>query len=128
MEKKSNLTESQIREWWNDKRYLYNLGLFISGIIAFVLYVIVGINLIMPYDEGFEITLFTIVFQGIGYLIMIVFANLLYSLGVAENLNHNKENTDDFRENLFNLGFWFSVSLPFLAPLWLFISYFLEFY
>lgn len=128
MEKKSNLTESQIREWWNDKRYLYNLGLFISGIIAFVLYVIVGINLIMPYDEGFEITLFTIVFQGIGYLIMIVFANLFYSLGVAENLNHNKENTDDFRENLFNLGFWFSVSLPFLAPLWLFISYFLEFY
>jgi len=128
MEKKSSLTESQIREWWNDKRYLYNLGLFISGIIAFVLYVIVGVNLIMPYDEDFEITLFTILFQGIGYLIMIVFANLFYSLGVTEDLNHNKENTDDFRKNVFNLSFWFSVSLPFLAPLWLLISYFLEFY
>jgi len=128
MEKKSSLTEYQIREWWNDKRHLYNLGLFISGIIAFVLYVIVGVNLIMPYDEDFEITLFTIFFQGIGYLIMIVFANLFYSLGVTQDLNHNKENTDDFRKNLFNLGFWFSISLPFLAPLWLFISYFLEFY
>lgn len=128
MSSSSNLTESQIREWWNDKRYLYNLGLFISGIIAFVLYVIVGVNLIMPYDEDFEITLFTIFFQGIGYLVMIVFANLFYSLGVKHDLNYNKENTDDFRKNLFNLGFWFSVSLPFLAPLIGVISYFLNYY
>lgn len=128
MKEDLNLTKSQIREWWSDKRYLYNLGLVLSGIIAFILYVIVGVNFIIPYDEEFEITLFTIVFQGIGYLIMIVFANLFYSLGVTQDLNHNKENTDDFRKNLFNLGFWFSVSLPFLAPLWLLISYFLEFY
>lgn len=128
MSPSSSLTESQISEWWNDKRYLYNLALLISGIIVFVLYVIVGVNFIMPYDEDFEITLFTIAFQGIGYLIMIVFANLFYSLGVKHDLYYNKENTDDFRKNLFNLGFWFSVSLPFLAPLWLFMSYFLEFY
>lgn len=124
----SNLTKSQIREWWSDKRYLYNLGLILSGIIAFIFYVIVGVNFIMPYDEEFEITLFTIAFQGIGFLIMIVIANLFYSLGVTEDLNNNKENTDKFRKNLFNLGFWFSVSLPFLSPLWLLISYFLEFY
>lgn len=124
----SNLTKSQIREWWSDKRYLYNLGLILCGIIAFIFYVIVGVNFIMPYDEEFEITLFTIAFQGIGYLIMIVIANLFYSLGVTEDLNNNKENTDNFRKNLFNLGFWFSVSLPFLSPLWLLISYLLEFY
>jgi len=128
MSSSSSLTESQIREWWNEKRYLYNLGLFISGIIAFVLYVIVGVNLIMPYDEDFEITLFTIFFQGIGYLVMISFANLFYSLGVKHDLNYNKENTDDFRKNLFNLGFWFSVSLPFLVPLMGVISYFLNYY
>ncbi|MBL7881036.1 hypothetical protein [Chryseobacterium gambrini] len=124
----SNLTKSQIIEWWSNKRYLYNLGIILSGIIAFIFYVIVGVNFIMPYDEEFEITLFTIAFQGIGYLIMIVIANLFYSLGVTEDLNNNKENTDNFRKNLFNLGFWFSVSLPFLAPLWLLVSYFLEFY
>jgi len=128
MSSSSSLTESQIREWWNEKRYLYNLGLFISGIIAFVFYVIVGVNLIMPYDEDFEITLFTIFFQGIGYLVMISFANLFYSLGVKHDLNYNKENTDDFRKNLFNLGFWFSVSLPFLVPLMGVISYFLNYY
>lgn len=123
----SNLTKSEIKEWWSNKRYVYNLGLILSGIIAFILYVIVGVNFIMPYDEDFDITLFTIVFQGISYLVMIVFANLFYSLGVINDLN-NKENTNDFRKNLFNLGFWFSVSLPFLAPLWLLISYLLEFY
>lgn len=128
MSSTSNLTKSEIKEWWSDKRYHYNLGLILSGIIAFVLYVIVCVNLIMPYDEDFDITLFTIIFQGISYLIMIGFANLFYSLGVIHDLNYNKENTNDFRKNLFNLGFWFSVSLPFLAPLWLLISYILEFY
>ncbi|MCD0457208.1 hypothetical protein LPB85_17290 [Chryseobacterium sp. LC2016-27] len=128
MKENSNLTRSQIKDWWVERRLNYNIGLIISGFIAFILYVFVGVNFIMPYDEEFDITLFTIVFQGIGYLIMIVFANLFYSLGVTEDLNHNKENTDDFRKNLFNLGFWFSVSLPFLAPLWLLISYFLNFY
>jgi len=128
MSSTSNLTKSEIREWWSDKRDHYNVGLILSGIIAFVLYVIVGVNLIMPYDEDFDITLFIIIFQGISYLIVIGFANLFYSLGVTHDLNYNRENTNDFRKNLFNLGFWFSVSLPFLAPLWLLISYILEFY
>ncbi|MBW3522930.1 hypothetical protein [Chryseobacterium sp. NKUCC03_KSP] len=128
MKENSNLTRSQIKDWWIERRLNYNIGLIISGFIAFILYVFVGVNFIMPYDDEFDITLFTIAFQGIGYLIMIVFANLFYSLGVTEDLNHNKENTDDFRKNLFNLGFWFSVSLPFLAPLWLLISYFLNFH
>lgn len=128
MKETSNLTESQIKNWWSKKRTNYNLGLFLSGILAFVLYVILGVNLIMPYDDDFEITLFTIVPQGIGYLIMILTANLLYSLGVSCDLKHNKENTERFRKNLFRLGFWFSVSLPFLAPLMILISYFLEFY
>lgn len=128
MKENSNLTRSQIKDWWIERRLNYNIGLIISGFIAFILYVFVGVNFIMPYDDEFDITLFTIAFQGIGYLIMIVFANLFYSLGVTEDLNHNKENTDDFRKNLFNLGFWFSVSLTFLAPLWLLISYFLNFH
>lgn len=128
MKEESNLTESQIKNWWSKKRTNYNLGLVLSGILAFVLYVILGVNLIMPYDDDFEITLFTIVPQGIGYLIMILIANLLYSLGVSFDLNCNKENTERFRKNLFCLGFWFSVSLSFLAPLMILISYFLNFY
>lgn len=105
MKETSNLTESQIKNWWSEKRTNYNLGLVVSGILAFVLYVILGVNLIMPYDDDFEITLFTIVPQGIGYLIMILIANLLYSLGVSCDLNYNKENTEKFRKNLFALAF-----------------------
>jgi len=128
MKQNSSFTQSQIKDWWTEKRSKYNVGLIVSGILAFILYVILGVNLIMPYDEDFEITLFTIVPQGIGYLIMILIANLLYSLGFSCDLNHNKENTEKFRENLFHLGFWLSVSLPFLAPLMILISYFLNYY
>jgi len=123
-----NLTNSQIRKWWSERRLLYNFGLVVSGISAFILYVIAGETLIMPYDPEFEITFFAIFFQGIGYVIMMFFANLFYFLGANHDFNFNKENSHKFRINLFNLGFWFSVSLPFLVPLMIVISYFLNFY
>lgn len=128
MKQNSSFTQSQIKDWWTEKRSKYNVGLIVSGILAFILYVILGVNLIMPYDDDFEITLFTIVPQGIGYLIMILIANLLYSLGFSCDLNHNRGITEKFRENLFHLGFWLAVSLPFLAPLMILISYFLNYY
>lgn len=124
----SNLTNSQIREWWSERRLLYNFGLVVSGITAFILYVILGVTLIMPHDPEFDITLFTIFFQGIGYVVMMFFANLFYFLGANHDFNFNKENSHKFRINLFNLGFWFSVSLPFSVPLMIVISYFLNFY
>ena len=55
------------KQWWAGRRLKYNKGLVIAGITAFILYVILGSTLIMPYDEDFEITLFTTVFQGVGY-------------------------------------------------------------
>lgn len=128
MRENSSLTKSQIKEWWSKKRAFYNYGLLVSGFIAFVLYVILGVNFIMPYDDEFEITLFTIIFQGIGYSFFILIANTCYSLGLSFDLTSNADNSELFRQKLFNLGFWISVSLPFLAPLMLLISYFLEFY
>ena len=64
------------KKWWENKRKYYNIGLLLSGIIAFILYVILGTTLIMPYDPEFEITLFTIIFQGIGYFFMILIAEI----------------------------------------------------
>ncbi len=115
------------KKWWENKRKYYNIGLLLSGIIAFILYVILGTTLIMPYDPEFEITLFTIIFQGIGYFFMILIANLFYSLGNIIDKELNKENDEKFRKNLFKLGFVFSVSLPFLIPIMIVISYFIEF-
>jgi hypothetical protein len=127
MEAENKLTSSQIKEWWCEKRLLYNFGLVTSGILAFILYVVVGVNFIMPYDNDFEITLFTLFFQGFGYLMMMGLANLCYNMGVYLDLN-NPENSEKFRKDLFKLGFWFSFLLPFSIPIMLLISYFSEFY
>lgn len=103
------------RQWWWSKRLKYNLGLIISGFIAFMLYCILGQAIIAPKEE-FEVTLFTIFFQGFGYLIMICIANVLYTLGWFIDMLFNPANSQRFRENLFRLGYWFSVALLILLP------------
>src|SRR5450432_1056510 len=114
-------------DWWKNRRRKYNVGLIISGITAFILYAILGSLLIAPYDHEFEITLFTIGFQGVGYLILMGVANLLYNLGPWADINYNKNNDPKFRQKLFNLGFWFSVCLPFAVPLLIVITYLIEY-
>ena len=128
MEKNVKLTKKEIKNWWSKKRFEYNVGLVISGIVAFILYAFLGIILIAPYEIEFEITLFTIVFQGLGYLFMILIANLFFSLGYFYDKNYNTENSEKYRERLFSLGFWFSNSIPFLVPLIIIIIYFLNYY
>ncbi len=124
----ANLSESQIKDWWKERRLYYNIGLVVSGIVGFIAYTILGVTLIMPYDNDFEITLFTIAFHGIGYIVMMLIANVFYSLGNRIDLDLNKENSAKFRKKLFNIGFGFSVTLPFLAPIMILITYYLNFY
>ena len=71
------------KDWWRKKRLNYNVGLVISGILAFILYVIIVEFIVMKSEKNLEgeITIFTLLFQGIGYLVMIVIANLFYYLG-----------------------------------------------
>ncbi|MGY3213913.1 hypothetical protein [Mucilaginibacter sp. HD30] len=102
-------------QWWQNRRAKYNKGLIVAGLLAFLLYCIVGEIVIAPYEE-FEVTLFTTGFQGIGYLIMMLVANLLYNLGFLFDRLFNKQNSESFRLNLFQLGYWFSVVLPFSIP------------
>lgn len=115
--------QSAYKEWWSKRRFKYNTGLVIAGISAFVLYAILGIALIAPKNPEFEITLFTTFFQGIGYLFMMGIANLLYGLGPLADRLYNKKDDQEYRVRLFNLGFWFSCSLPFLIPLGVIIAY-----
>lgn len=114
-------------EWWAKQRIKYNRGLMISGIIAFICYAILGEFLILPYDKEYEITLFTILFQAIGYLIMIGIANVFYNLGYWTDKNFNKKGSEKFRKRLFNSGFWFSCGLPFLIPIMTVVVYFVEY-
>jgi uncharacterized protein YacL len=99
--------------WWNKRRLRYNIGLVIAGLIAFISYVFVVQTLIIPKDNSAEITIFTILFQGFGYLIMILIANVLYFIGPLSERLFRPRDTDRFRKITFGLGLWFSIALPF---------------
>jgi hypothetical protein len=115
--------EQTINQWWESRRPRYNIGLLISGALAFTLYATLGSAW---GDSDFEITIFTTIFQGVAYLFMIGIANIFYFLGPYVDKRMNKSDNGHFRRRLFNLGFWFSCSLPFLIPMLLFVSYLLK--
>jgi len=101
--------------WWAARRLQYNFGLVVAGILAFIAYVVVGSTLLPP-DALFEITIFTTLFQGIGYLFMIGCANLFYFIGPISESIVSPANPERYRRICFQLGFWFSVILPFFIP------------
>ena len=104
------------KKWWSKRRYNYNMVLVLAGIGAFFLYAILGSILIAPYDLSFEITLFTIAFQGVGYLFLIFFANLCYGLGHYLDCNYNKDKSEEYRRKLYKQGVIFSICIPMLVP------------
>ena len=113
-------------EWWNSRRLPYNLGLVVAGISAFICYLIVlsSVDHRMTSAPGFqrteeppEITLFTLGFQAVGYLLMMGVANLCYGLGRLSEELFRPTDTETFRYRVFALGFCFSVFLPFTIPL-----------
>jgi hypothetical protein len=104
------------KDWWRKRRFQYNKGIIMAGITAFIAYCIVDEIYIAPHEE-FEVTLFTIAFQGLGYLMMMGIANLFYNLGYVADRLFNKKNKEVFRKNLYGVGYWFSFCLPFLIPI-----------
>lgn len=110
--------------WWERRRLQYNIGLVIAGWLAFFLYA-AAIEL-APADsfngEPPEITLFTILFQGIAYLFMMGLANVCYCLGMISEGLLKPEDRDTFRRRFYWLGFWFSFALPFSLPAFLCLS------
>jgi hypothetical protein len=109
-------------DWWQKKRLKYNLGLIFAGILAFIFYAIL-LETLIPSAPEIEVTLFTIPFQGLGYLVMIGLANLFYSLGPISEKIFRPKNVNKFRIVVFNLGFWFSIILQFTIPISLIIMY-----
>lgn len=103
------------RAWWSKQRWHYNIGLVVAGISAFACYVIV-VGIFHERLRDAEITIFTTLIQGIGYLFMMGIANLFYQLGPCAESICTPKNPDRFRRNLFRFGFWFSVMLPFTIP------------
>ena len=101
--------------WWQNHRLAYNLCLVVAGLTAYAAYcAVVWSN--CPAVDTAEITIFTTLAQGIGYLFAMALANVCYFLGpVSEKLFH-PTNLERYRRVTFSLGVAFSVALPFLVP------------
>jgi hypothetical protein len=102
-------------EWWSKRRLRYNLALLAAGACAFMLYA----TLVWSFPERLpeaEITLFTIIIQGIGFLCAVLIANVCYLLGPLAELAVAPREVERFRMTTYRLGFWFSVALPFVIP------------
>ncbi|HEV7330507.1 MAG TPA: hypothetical protein VGN63_05655 [Flavisolibacter sp.] len=125
MTKPDTTTTNQqaVRQWWASRRIKYNKCLVVAGLLAFLLYAVIGSLLIAPQVADFEITLFTTIFQGLGYVCMMGVANIFYGLGPLVDRLYNRDNDEGFRQRLFNLGYWFSFALPFSIPLLVVIMY-----
>jgi len=117
-------TKASTEEWWSRKRLKYNIGLVIAGIAAFVCYCIAFSLVSHKLGPEAEITIFTTLFQGIAYLIMIGIANLFYNLGSFVEKRLELRNVGQYRRTAFSLGFWGSVALPFSVPVWMLLNYY----
>ena len=72
--------DAQPAVWWGKRRRFYNLALILAGVGSFAAYAVV-VSVRGRTDSSYEITLFTIVPQGFGYLLAMAFANVCYGLG-----------------------------------------------
>lgn len=124
MQTRNNNSTPNIQLWWKNRRKEYNIGLMLSGIVSYILYVVLGSILIAPYDCEFEITILSFVFQGFLFLITILIANIFYNLGAFADKRFNQKNEEKFRKRIYYLGFWFSVGLPLLVPILILVEYF----
>ncbi|HEY6908256.1 MAG TPA: hypothetical protein VI356_02735 [Myxococcales bacterium] len=110
------------RAWWEARRKLYNMALVLAGLGAFACYAAVlehfscsGVNCAGNVEDT-EITLFTIFFQGLGYLVAMAVANVAFSLGAVTETFIRPKNAMRWRRTVFALGLAVSVALPFMVP------------
>jgi hypothetical protein len=122
MDATARLKHSIAASWWKKRRRPYNVALVLAGIGAFACYAAVvehfscGGAACPGSSQDVEITLFTIAFQGLGYLIAMGVANVLFGLGAFSEKLFRPENPERWRRTCFLLGLCFSVLLPFLVP------------
>lgn len=108
-----------IKKWWQNKRYIYNIALIIGGFLGLISYCIVG-NTLFP---DFEVTIFTMFFQGIIYLGMMGLANLTYTFFMNIDCWINKSNQDNLIHKFIYYGYFaISCLMPFSISIILIIT------
>ena len=115
------LSAHTILPWWGKRLIIYNVGLVLAGILAFVAYVLVITKfetvLFSQGEDSDGFSGFVLVFQGFAYLFMMLVANVCFCLGPILEAWLKPRNVAKYRTITFSLGFWCSVALPFIVPL-----------
>ena len=79
-------------------------------------------NVALSADQIEEITVFTLIFQGIAYICMMGVANLFYNLGALSEKWLQLSDPGSYRRSCFRLGYRFSFALPFSVPVLLLLK------
>ena len=107
--------------WWKSKRLDYNRALVIAGVLAFVIYA----ALVWSFPDAVpdaEITAFTVLIQGTGYLLAMAVANVCFFAGPVGELLIKPAEPARFRALVYGIGKWFSVVLPFVVPVMVLVA------
>lgn len=107
--------------WWESRRLRYNVGLAVAGWCAWSLFWVAQFvfDAIIPTEWQFlQIT----VMLGVGFLVVMVVANVLFFLGVVAEILIKPVDAPAFRDRMWRFGYGGSIALPFLLPLATFVA------
>jgi MFS family permease len=100
-------------DWWERRRKYYSLALILAGLCAFASYAATA-SLACANDVDVEITIFTILFQGV--VIAMASRTSFITSGAWAEQHYRPSDVGRFRRRLFAIGLTFSVALPFSIP------------
>ena len=106
--------------WWEGRRMKYNIALLKAGGIAAGMTNIFVLSLIPDVEVFgflFAITLFVA-------LAIMTGANICYFSGYLFDRFLNTDDSEGLRRNLYQVGYYGSMAVPFLIPLWILLMLF----
>ena len=95
----------------------FAIGLVVVGWTAYALFLLLQYTGAPQLEISWQALGPMTIFLGIGYLLLMALANLLYLLGVVLERFIQPDDIAFYRERAWALGFWGSIALPFLFPL-----------
>ena len=103
--------------WWEKRRLGYNIALGLAGWAAYALDI--GIFSVFKHPSWRDASgaISMTLFLGAAFLLLMGVANILFLLGAISESIIAPANRDSFRKQAFALGFFGSMSLPFVFPL-----------
>jgi hypothetical protein len=102
--------------WWQGRRLRYNLGLAGAGWLAYGLAIGQSFAFGRPMWTSLAGAVSMTLFLGVGYLILMGFANVAFLAGPAVESWVRPADLRAYRRTAFAMGYWGSLALAFAFP------------